>query len=368
MRNISLLLKGFFLFFSINLYTSQYENIDNIISNNLEGPLTVGYLHGRFNDSLDILGYADKLSSTKPQQATTDSIFFSYKWEKLKIAYEKVDSSGEVTRQSYPKILRTDVNSDAFHVSYKVSESEKHYFDVGIYVKEEEQDPVTIDCYAFGETIVGGSCDEAKLRLLDSDIYRNSGDLVYKPVLETEGSSETKGLFLRISSKDLKLLNFNHTLSYRVSEVQQSFQSEILNTTDSFIRGLSINGQKAGDLLDNFKNELPQLSPWKENTFKYSLSNLYPIGNKFAISGMYSFIKVKRKDYLENPSKKDFNKNHLVDVTFLYQFQQNSILYLKLSASSNYLLGENPLAYNRRSNHLFDHPYGQVYAGLLFNF
>ena len=83
---------------------------------------------------------------------------------------------------------------------------------------------------------------------------------------------------------------------------------------------------------------------------------------------MYSFIKVKRKDYLENPSKKDFTKNHLLDISFLYQFQQNSILYLKLSASTNYLLGESPLAYNRKSNHLFDHPYGQVYAGLLFNF
>ena len=368
MRNISLLLKGYLLFFSVNLYTGAYENIDNVISHNLQGPLTIGYLHGRFDESLDILGYADKLSSTKPKQATTDSIFFSYKWKKLKIAYETVESSGEVTRQSYPKSLKTDVTSDAFHISYKFNETEKRYYDLGLFIKEEDQDPVTIDCYAFGETVVGGSCDDAKLRLLDSDIYRASGDLVYLPVLKTRGSSESKGLFLRISPKDLKLFNFVHTLSYKISEVEQSFQSDILNTTDSFIRGLTINGQKAGDLLDNFKDELPQLNPWKENTFKYSLSNLYPIGNKFAISGMYSFIKVKRKDYLENPIKKDFTKNHLLDISFLYKFQQNSILYLKFSASTNYLLGENPLAYNRRSNHLFDHPYGQIYAGLLFNF
>ena len=132
--------------------------------------------------------------------------------------------------------------------------------------------------------------------------------------------------------------------------------------------GLTLNGQNAGNLLDNFKNELPQSTPWKENTFKYSLSNLYPLGKKFAISGMYSFLKVKRKNYLINPNKKDYTKNHILDISFLYQLQKNSILYLKISASSNYLLGENPLAYNRRSNHLFDHPYGQVYAGLLFNF
>ena len=91
-------------------------------------------------------------------------------------------------------------------------------------------------------------------------------------------------------------------------------------------------------------------------------------GKNFAISGMYSFIKVKRKDYLSNPSKKDFTDNHLIDLSLFYSLTENSLLYLKLSASSNYLIGENPLAYNRRSNHLFDHPYGQVNAGLILNF
>ena len=133
MRNISLLLKGCLLFFSVNLYTGEYENIDNIISHNLQGPITIGYLHGRFDESLDILGYADKLSSTKPKHATTDSLFFSYKWEKLKIAYETVESSGEVTRQSYPKSLQTDVNSDAFHISYKFNDILNDRIELGIY-------------------------------------------------------------------------------------------------------------------------------------------------------------------------------------------------------------------------------------------
>jgi len=83
---------------------------------------------------------------------------------------------------------------------------------------------------------------------------------------------------------------------------------------------------------------------------------------------MYSFIKVKRKHYINNPTKEDFNNNHLVDLSLFYGINDNILLYMKLSASSNYLLGENPLAYNRRSNHLFDHPYGQLSAGLLINF
>ena len=368
MRNRSLLLKGFFFLFSLNVYSGEYENIDNIISHNLEGPLTIGYIQGRFDESLDILNYADNLTSTKPKKAITDSFFLSYEWNNFKFGYETSESSGEVNRKTYPKNLKTDVNTDSYFISYKFNETEKRYFDLGIFYKDENQDPITIDCYAFGSTVVGGSCDEAKLRLIDSEIYKSSGDLVYKPVLKTEGSSNSNGLFLRISPKELKLLNFIHTFTYKTSEIKQLYESDILNTTDSFIRQLSINGQNAGALLDRFKDELPQLSPWKENTFKYSLSNLYPIGNKFAISGMYSYINVKRKDYLENLNKKDYTRNHILDISLLYQLQKNSILYIKVSASSNYLLGENPLAYNRRSNHLFDHPYGQVYAGLLLNF
>ena len=368
MRNISLLLKGILFFLPFNLCAGEYENIDNIISHNLEGPLTIGYIHGKFDESLDILNYSDKLTSIKPKQATTNSYFLSYEWNQIKIGYENSESTGKVVRQTFPKSLKTNVDSNSFYASYNFRETSESFFDIGFFTKQEDQDPVTIDCYSFGTTVVGGSCDEAKLRLLDSEVYKASGELVYKPVLKTEGKSESKGIYLRMSPKELKLLNFVHTISYKTSEIEQSFKSDILNTTDSFIRQLTLNGQNAGDLLDNFKEELPQTTPWKENTFKYSLSNLYPIGNKFAISGMFSFIKIKRKNYINNPSKEDFTKNYLLDISFLYQIQENSILYLKLSASSNYLLGENPLAYNRRSNHLFDHPYGQVYAGLLFNF
>ena len=111
-----------------------------------------------------------------------------------------------------------------------------------------------------------------------------------------------------------------------------------------------------------------QLTPWEENTFKYSISNLYPFGDRFALSGMYSYINVQRDNYIKNPSKQDFSTNHLLDISLFYKLNKFSLIYLKLSASTNYLLGQNPLSYNRRSNHLFDHPYGQVNAGLVINF
>ena len=349
-------------------HASEYESIENILANKFDNQFIVGISISRFDQSLDLLNYADKLESTRPKEALTESYYLGYQFDKWKLSFESNKSSGEVERLSQPKSIKTDVNSETLTISYDLLENKNNYLEMGLIFRDEDQDPVTIDCYAFGETVIGGSCNEAELNVLNSQAYRKSGDLIYEPVLITSGNSKSHGIYLRLSSKSLGLLNFNHTLSFKSSEINQDFTSSILNTSDSFIRGLTVDNRNAGKLLDQFKAELPQTTPWKENSFKYSISNLISVSENFAISGMYSFIKVKRRDYLNNPVKNDFTENHLIDLSLFYSLTEYSLLYLKLSASSNYLLGENPLAYNRRSNHLFDHPYGQINAGLIINF
>jgi len=353
---------------SLLIFPSEFEILENIIPFNKERPFSLGISHSRFDDSLDILNYSDKLKSTKPVKANTDNVYLSYVYKKLKFAYEFSDSSGTVTRSTQPFSLKTNVDSDSFFIGYNFFQNESRSYELSLFSREEKQDPLVIDCYAFGNTVLGGSCEEAKVRSLNSEIYKSTGELVYEPVLRLSGDSDTQGIVLRITSKSLGLLNFNHSFTFTNSTINQSFQSNILNTTDQFIRNTIIEGQNAGELLDRFKNELPQRTPWKENTFKYSVGNLIPLGDNFAFSGMYTFIKVNRNDYLNNPNKEDFTKNHVMDLSLFYRLSNYGTFYVKVSAFSNYLLGVNPLAYNRRSNHLFDHPYGQINAGLIFNF
>ena len=52
---------------SFFIFPSEFESIDNILSSNLEKPLVIGLAHSRFDNSLDLLNYADKLTSTKPK-------------------------------------------------------------------------------------------------------------------------------------------------------------------------------------------------------------------------------------------------------------------------------------------------------------
>ena len=369
MRLFNIIVKGFFVLSISPIFSTQYTYLDNILSNNIQDNFVFSYSVGKFDESLDVLNYADKLTSTKPKEATVDNLFLSYKFSNgFKVGLERNESSGEVERLSYPKSLETTVNTDTFHISLNLKESSERFYDLGVFYGEEKQDPVIIDCYAFGSTIVGGSCSEAKLRLLDSEIYKSTGELVYLPVLETTGSSESFGILLRSSPKAYDLFSFTHTFSIKQTEITQTNKSKILNTTDSFIRQIKINGQSAGSLLDSFKEELPQTTPWKELEFRYSASTLYSFTDSLALSAMFTFIKVKRTDYLNNPEKIDFDQNYMLDITAFFRMHENVILYTRLSASTNYILGESPLAYNRKSNHLFDHPYGQLYIGTLVTF
>ena len=369
MRLFNLIVKGLFLLFISSINSTQYSYLDNSLSNSLENSLVFSYSVGKFDESLDVLNYANKLTNTKPKEATVDNFFLSYKFtNSIKIGLEINESSGKVERLSYPKFLETKVNRGTVHLSFNIIENSERFYDLGFFYGEEKQEPVTIDCYAFGSTVIGGSCTEAKLRLLDGEIYKSTGELVYLPVLSTSGSSESFGFLLRSSPKSLDLFSFSHTLSIKQTEIIQSNRSKILNTTDSFIRQIRIDSQSAGSLLDSFKQELPQATPWKETELRYSASTLYSFTDSLALSAMYSFIKVNRSDYQNNPTKEDYDENEMFDLTAFYRLHENIILYTRLSASTNYILGESPLAYNRKSNHLFDHPYGQFYIGTLVTF
>ena len=81
---------------SLFLIGSEYESLENMLANQLEGNFLFGVTHSKFDQSLDILNYADKLSSTKPKEATTDLIYFAYQHKKLRLSYESFESNGIV--------------------------------------------------------------------------------------------------------------------------------------------------------------------------------------------------------------------------------------------------------------------------------
>lgn len=350
------------------LSASNVEFLDDLLPQSYRGAFEVSVAEARFDDSLDLLGYMDNLKGSKPKEAEITDFSLSFQFNNgLKISAEKNTSFADAVRPSIPKSISTETESDLYFISYPF-ESSARIYEIGFFTKDTEQDPLTIDCYEFNSLIIGGSCADADVRLLNSEIYRATGERVYLPVLETQGSSKGKGLSLRIKTKKINDFNISHSLSYYEEEINLLFQSTILNTQDTFLRGIKINGISSGERFDQLRNELPQLTPWKEKVFKYSVNATYSLSERFALSGKLTLLKVSRDAYENNPSKKDYDSNQLIDIGLFFEAHKNLLLYTRVSLSNQYLLGITPISYNRRTNHLFDHPYGQLHVGTLIKF
>ena len=353
---------------SFSLFPSNVEFLDDLLPTSYRGSLEFSVAEAKFDDSLDLLGYMDNLKGSKPKEAEITDYSISYKFKNgLKLTAEKNTSFADAIRPTIPTSISTESVSDLYFISYPFV-SERQIYEIGIFSKDTKQDPLTIDCYEFSGLVIGGSCEEADVKLLDSEIYRSTGERVYLPVLETEGSSEGRGLTIRIKKKKIENLNVSHTLMYYEEEINLLFNSTILNTKDTFLRGIKINGVSAGTRFDQLKNELPQLTPWKEKIFKYSFNTTYSLTEKLALSGKLSLLRVSRENYENNPNKKDYDTNQLLDLGLFYELHNNLLLYTRVSLSNQYLLGITPISYNRRTNHLFDHPYGQLHIGTLIKF
>ena len=343
--------------------------LNDVLPDSERGAFELSISKAKFNKSLDILNYADELTGTRPESANIDEWSASYAFDNsLKITYAFNESNAKAIRPTIPKNLDTTAESEYLSLSYDLFNTEKRSFNVEIFYTETDQDDASIDCYETSNVVIGGSCAEADVKLLDADIYKASGDRVYLPVLKTTARSEGKGLNLRIKNKINDSFNLYHTIGLREEEIFLNFVSPILNTTDSFLRGIRVNGVKTGELLDRFKNELPQETPWKERIYNYSANLTYGLSESIALTARLSIIKVSRSGYEQNPNKDDYTDNQLLDFGFFYEPHKNILLYSRLSLSTKYLVGLNSIAYNRKSNHLFDHPYGQLYIGSLIRF
>ena len=83
-------------------YTTEYESLENILANRLDNQFTIGISHSRFDQSLDILNYADNLESTKPKVAYTDMYYLLYQFNKWRLSSEFYESSDEAERLYQP--------------------------------------------------------------------------------------------------------------------------------------------------------------------------------------------------------------------------------------------------------------------------
>ena len=322
-----------------------------------------------FDASFDVLNYRSKLGSgAAPEGASIHTLDLSLpispRWS---ISYSYRDSSGEASRTTQPISVTTRIESHLIEAGFdgwSIGSWTGRGF-VGL--EQGDQDPLSIDCYARAGIILGGSCDEATLRFFDPEVFRETGETVYLPVLtsKAEQRSMMVGASLAKSAASWRMVHHLHASQARIDV---NFNSPLFDITDPFILGASFQGQAVGEIISKLRAELPQTRPWIERALAYEFSAMRPMGSRITGLAKFRAIKIWRDDYDPGLTVDDVTTNAALDLSLWFTLTPSVSTYVRAEAFMHYLAGFEPLAYNRKTARLFEHPYGQLSVGVVIAF
>ena len=159
-------------------------------------------------------------------------------------------------------------------------------------------------------------------------------------------------------------IQLNQSLRFQRSKIETGTTSRLFDINDPFLLNTVYQGLSLGLVIDDLKQELPQVTPWYENAFRYEVAGSMPLTDSLFGSLALSFYKVNRPDYEPNPDREDFDNNIVLNASLWYT-KESFAVYLRAQASNHYLLGVEPISYNRKTNKFFGHPYGHISAGIV---
>lgn len=116
------------------------------------------------------------------------------------------------------------------------------------------------------------------------------------------------------------------------------------------------------------QQQMPQTTPWKEMHTVVLAGFEYAFLSDFGVALDYQHVQISRSGYLPRQGYADYESADIVDVNLFWHFQADWALNIGGHYNSHFVLGEYPLLYTRRSNHLFDTPFGYLSIGMAYRF
>lgn len=116
------------------------------------------------------------------------------------------------------------------------------------------------------------------------------------------------------------------------------------------------------------RDELPQLSPWKERHVLLQLNLGWQPWDFLEFAADLTHYSIRRSGYEPNPAKLDYTSALQLDGYLFWHVARAISLYGHGRANSRFVLGDLPLAYNRRVNHRFANPFGMLSIGAVVRF
>jgi hypothetical protein len=332
-----------------------------------------GYIildYAYFDESLDVFNYSSRLGgASKPDRASAKFIGLGLKLtDNIWISYEDEDSEGTVVRSAEPLSIETNLAGESLHLRWSIGKWFGFKTQLFIGMADRKQGDLDIECYEYSGVILGGDCDNADFRLFDGDLFSQTGEKVYYPVLSTKADEDRwfAGAVaeLQLSSR----LTLKQALKYQQAEISVTTTSPLFEIQSDFLLNANFGGRRLGDVLDELRNTLPQDTPWKEKSLRYDIGATYTFTDSLLAAASIGYVHVVRNQYQTSPGLKDYNRNFVVNASLWFAPTRFLATYIRGELTSNYLLGLDPITYNRKTSRFFEHPYGQLSAGIIISF
>jgi len=324
-----------------------------------------------FDEGFDVLNYLDKIgTSSRPKSAALADFGLVVKpTQKLKVFFERESSKGTVERLSEPFSLESKVVGDTYGLSLDWLRLENEALNWTLTYSRREQDPLIVDCYDYAGVVLGGSCESASFRFLDSVLFNETGERQYLPVLNSRAEQESWSLSVA-SNLPWEILGFQTKARLRVlrSELTHEVNSPLFTISSPFLLNAVFNGRTLGNIITDLRLTLPQGNPWKETVFRLDVGATKALFSSVVVSGNLSYLQVSRSNYQQVNNEQKYPSNWLLNGSLWWSPIDQVAVFLKGELSKNYLNGVDPLAFNQKTSRFFEHPYLQFSGGLVLSF
>jgi hypothetical protein len=323
-----------------------------------------------FDQSLDVFNYSSRLGGTsKPERASATFIGLGLKvTENIWLSYEDENSKGTVIRTAEPLNVETDLAGESVHLRWSIGKWLGFKTQLFAGIANRDQADLDIECYDYGDTLLGGNCDNADFRLFDGDLFSQTGEKVYYPVLSTRAEEDRWFIGAVAELVWSPRLTLKQALKYQQSEISVVTTSPLFDIQSDFLLNAQVGGRRLGDALTELRNSLPQSTPWKEKSARYDIGLTYTFADSFLAAASIGYVYVGRDQYQAGSANKDYNHNFVLNASLWFAPSRFLATYIRAEFSSNYLLGLDPITYNRKTSRFFEHPYAQLSAGIIVSF
>tara|TARA_Y100001980_G_C14518920_1_gene294235 strand:- start:146 stop:1159 length:1014 start_codon:yes stop_codon:yes gene_type:complete len=305
--------------------------------------------------SIDLSLQKNKLSGDWPLMPKLPNSFKKFESDlfqiklntgKYNLRYLTEDFSGSGVRQTYPKIISSNINTKKLGIDLDLTSRTKFQFFFG----RSFTDPELFDCYQKGVLIIGG-CSDSDFQISStlSQYDRLKGNILY-----VEGNSQFAALHLNFIPEYSVLDALK--ISWLTQKTKFNWLTPVEDINSPVILNSVINGVRVGSIIDELLLDLPQRDSWQTNILTFGARKNFTFENfnffieqDFLIGNRVNFYKFEDNNKMNSKLILGFEKK--IDS---FEFKIMGNFY------TNFLLWEKEELYNYRTKDYFEKNFGSI--------